>query len=587
MQIKTLLLQQSITVILICLLSAVCSAQSSADRTPEAHTGFMRQQLTIAESYMVATANPYASKAAQHILQRGGNAVDAAIAANMVLTLVEPQSSGLGGGSFLLFWENEQKILHSYDGRETAPQQVEQDLFYENDRPQDFQKAVAGGRAVGVPGLVKNLELVHQKHGRLAWRELFGEAIDLAEKGFLVSPRLSALLQGKSQEKLQRNRQAREYFYPEGIPVAPGQRLKNPALAQTLRLIAQYGSDGFYRGELARNMVRIVTSDQNPGQLSLDDLASYRAVARTPVCSSFYRYRVCGMGPPSSGGITLLQLLKILEHAAIDLQNQGTVQAVHLFAQAGRLAFADRATYIADADFVDVPVAGLLDSDYLRSRAALIDPLRDGGKAVAGIPPELSDIHHKTGYNPEQPGTSHLSIVDQYGNAVSQTASIEQAFGCGLMVGGFLLNNELTDFSFAWQDQDGNAISNRVEGGKRPRSSMAPTMVFEQDDELKMVIGSPGGSRIIPYVAQAIIGSLLWEQDIQTAINEPHYLHTNGAGLDLESGTVLELLKPELERRGYQVTIRDLNSGLQGILRSEKGLEGGADPRREGLVIGE
>ncbi len=563
-----------------------CSTVPLIDRTPEAASGFGPQQLVRAESYLVAAANPYASQAGARILQQGGSAIDAAIAINMVLTLVEPQSSGLGGGSFILYWDQATATLHTYDGRETAPQNAGPELFFEAGKPLPFQQAVAGGRAVGVPGLLKNLELVHQKPGRLPWAELFREATRLAEDGFIVSPRLSRLLAGSSRDKLLRNSQARAYFYPDDTPLAAGRLVKNPALAKTMRLLATQGSQAFYSGGLARRMVKAVRQDANPGQLSLNDLANYRAVEREPVCNPFFGHRVCGMGPPSSGGISLLQMLTLLEHAGIDRQQPSSPQAIHLFAQAGRLAFADRGLYIADPDHVDVPTPGLLDPSYLAQRAQLIDPTKDAGRVLAGLPPGRSSNSPQTGYSPEQPGTSHISIVDSYGNALSQTASIEQGFGAGLMVEGFLLNNELTDFSFAWRDRSGRAIANRVAAGKRPRSSMAPTMVFDNKDRLEMVIGSPGGSRIIPYGAQTIVGTLIWQLDIQTAISQPHYLHINGASLDLEAGTLLEQHETALIERGYRVKMRDLNSGLHGIMINDKGLEGGADPRREGLVLG-
>ncbi len=564
-----------------------CRAMPTIDRTPEGATGLIPRKLVRAESYMLATANPYASKAGYRILQRGGSAIDAAVAVSMVLTLVEPQSSGLGGGSFMLYWDQQTQKLQTYDGRETAPQNVGPDLFFSEGKPLGFQQAVAGGRAVGVPGLLKSLELAHRKYGRLPWRELFSAAIRLAETGFRVSPRLNRLLGGRSRNKLLRNSVARDYFYPDDQPPVVGHLLKNPRLAESLRQIATRGSAAFYSGAIARHMVQTVQQDRNPGQLSLHDLTRYLALERTPVCSSFYAYRVCGMGPPSSGGISVLQMLTLLEAAAIDKQQAGSLRAIHLFSQAGRLAFADRALYIADPAYADVPTQGLLDPAYLKKRARLIDPVRDTGKAVAGSPPGTKSHPLQTGYNPEQPGTSHISIVDSYGNALALTASIEQGFGSGLMVDGFLLNNELTDFSFAWQNQDGRAIANRVAGGKRPRSSMAPTMVFDQNTKLKLVIGSPGGSRIIPYVTQTIVNSLVWQQNIQTAINQPHYLHRNGAELDLEKGRGLDKLKPSLEKLGYRVSIRDLNSGLHGIVVNGQNLEGAADPRREGLVIGE
>ncbi|MCF6179668.1 MAG: gamma-glutamyltransferase [Geopsychrobacter sp.] len=577
-----------------CLLGLILLALSgcgnvplSIDRTPENATGRTEQQLVRAHSYLLVSANPYASRAGQQILRKGGSAIDAAIAINMVLTLVEPQSSGLGGGSFILYWDQQDQTLHSYDGRETAPHSVDADLFNSADKPLSFQQAVAGGRAVGVPGLLKNLELAHQKHGRLPWAQLFAPAIKLAENGFIVSPRLSKLLQGDARRKLQRNAQARNYFYPHGEPLTTGQKVKNPQLAATLRLLATQGSKAFYQGEIARQITKIVQQDANPGQLRRADLISYRALERKPLCAPFYDYQVCGMGPPTSGGLTLLQMLTLLQATGIDKQQAANPQAIHLFAQAGRLAFADRAAYIADPDFIPVPVQGLLDPDYLKRRASLIDPQHDSGPVTAGHPPELNGNIWSSGYNPEQPGTSHMSIIDRYGNALSQTASIEQGFGCGLMVAGFLLNNELTDFSFAWKDQQGKPIANRVEGGKRPRSSMAPTMVFDHEGRLKMVIGSPGGSRIIPYVAQTIVSTLIWQQDIQTAINQPHYLHRNGAMLELEADTALAAYQTELMRRGYHISMRQLNSGLHGIFVEQHGYSGGADPRREGLVLGE
>lgn len=564
-----------------------CSALPHTDRPPEASTDRTQQQRVRADSCLVAAANPYATQAGKLILQQGGNAVDAAIAVNMVLTLVEPQSSGLGGGSFILFWDKATSILHTYDGRESAPKNAGPELFYSAGKPLPFQRAVAGGRAVGVPGLLKNLELAHRRHGHLPWADLFHEAIRLAENGFIVSPRLSQLLAGSSKTKLLRNDQARAYFYPEGKPLTAGQLVKNRPLAQTFRQLASRGADAFYSGEIARHIVQAVRQDTNPGGLTLDDLANYRALERDPVCGSFFDHRVCGMGPPSSCGITLLQMLALLERTGINRQQPASPQTIHLFAQAGRLAFADRALYIADPDQVAVPTNGLLDPLYLAQRARLIPPEKDAGPALAGIPDGRLSSRPQTGYSPEQPGTSHMSIIDRYGNALSQTASIEQGFGCGLMIDGFLLNNELTDFSFAWQNRSGHEIANRVAGGKRPRSSMAPTMVFNENSQLKMVIGSPGGSRIIPYVAQTIVGTLVWQQDIQTAINQPHFLHMNGATLELEAGTLLEEQKAALEERGYRVKMRDLNSGLHGIMIDDEGLEGGADPRREGLVSGQ
>lgn len=570
------------------LLLALCACQATQpiDRTPEAATGRQQKKTVVAQHYMAVTANPYASRVAADILASGGSAVDAGIAAILVLNLVEPQSSGLGGGAFLLYYDAGSGEVQSYDGRETAPRAAPQDLFYDAGRPLAFQQAVAGGRSVGVPGLLRSLELAHRQHGRLRWAELFKPAIRLAEQGFIVSPRLAGLVSGHGFKKLQRQKTARDYFFPGGEPIQAGQILKNPQFAATLRIVAAAGADSFYNGKLAERIIETVQQDANPGYLEPEDFAAYRAVEREPVCATFYANRVCGMGPPSSGGITNLQMLGLLEELDIASQPANSPQAIHLFAQAGRLAFADRAAYIADPDFVSVPTAGLLDRGYLRHRAGTVSLQRDQGKAVAGVPGQLTGAP-QAGYNTEQPGTTHLSIVDRYGNALAMTASIEQGFGCGLMVGGFLLNNELTDFSFAWKDKQGKEIANRVEGGKRPRSSMAPTLVFDPQGRLKMALGSPGGSRIIPYVAQVLTATLAWRQDIQTAINQPHYTHTNGNSLDLEKGTPLEHLVPQLTRYGYQPRLRDLNSGLHGIMVTPEGLHGGADPRREGVALGD
>ena len=564
-----------------------CTVSFGIDRSPEAHTGVTARELVRAESLMVATANPYASRAALKILRRGGNAVDAAITASLVLNLVEPQSSGIGGGSFLLYWDQGHRTLHSYDGRETAPQKAKPDLFFDKGKPLSFSTAVAGGRAVGVPGQLKSLELVHNKHGKLAWADLFTDPIRLAEEGFIVSPRLDKLIRGKARARLFRSPEARGYFFPDNTPIKAGQRLRNTELADTFRKIAHEGSDAFYNGELARKIVETVATDANPGLLTINDIKRYGARERTPVCGPFYGSNVCGMGPPSSGGISLLQMLAILEELGIDREIPQSPQTIHLFAQAGRLAFADRAVYIADPDFVQVPVAGLLHQQYLNHRTLLVDPLLDKGRTDAGTPEDSPQERGQTGFNPEQPGTTHISIVDGDGNGVSLTASIEQAFGSGLMVGGFLLNNELTDFSFAWKGQDGEEIANRVEGGKRPRSSMAPTMVFTREGDLKLIIGSPGGSRIIPYVAQSLLALLVWNQDVQTAVSLPHFTHLNGETLDLEKDTELEQTSIALKRRGYRVHMRTLNSGLQAVLRTASGLEGGTDPRREGLVLGD
>ncbi|MEM7072327.1 MAG: gamma-glutamyltransferase, partial [Pseudomonadota bacterium] len=456
---------------------------------------------------VIAAANPYASEAGYAMLERGGSAVDAAIAAQMVLTLVEPQSSGLGGGAFLLHHDHDTGELTSWDGRERAPLAVDTGLFLDPDGTRmQFWDAVVGGRSVGVPGLLAMLAKVHQTYGRLDWAILFEPAIALAEGGFIVSPRLAAMVKD-DQGRLLRQTAARSYFYHEdGSAIAAGERLVNPELARTLRLIAEDGPDAFYQGAIARDIVAAVQgASWNPGALSMQDMASYQAVRREPVCSGYRIWDICGQGPPSSGGVAVGQILGMLQH--FDLTGGWGAEAAHLLASASLLAFADRNHYLGDQDFVEVPVAGLLDREYLRGRARLIDH-NQSPNIVAPGSGLLHDSARISGSDYAMPSTSHLVVRDRMGNLVSMTSSIESAFGSRLMVRGFLLNNQLTDFSFV-PEQAGQLVANRVQPGKRPRSSMAPTIVY-QGKEPVLVIGSPGGSRIIGYVAQAILAYLEW-----------------------------------------------------------------------------
>ena len=534
---------------------------------------------------MAATANPHATRAALAILRAGGSALDAAIAAEMVLGLVEPQSSGIGGGAFLLYYDQASRAVSAYDGRETAPAAATPELFLGPDgEPLGFFEALVGGRAVGVPGLLRMLELAHRRHGALPWADLFQPAIRLARAGFRVSPRLHYLI-GRD-KYLKDQPAARAYFLlPDGRPKPVGQVLTNPEYAATLTRIAAAGADAFYQGPIARDIVATVTGHAaNPGLLSLADLAGYQAKRRFPLCRPYRRFRVCGMPPPTSGGATVLEILGLLEPFAISRLAPGSASAVHLIAEASRLAFADRNRYLADSDFVAVPIRGLLDRSYLKARARRIDPDRAGARAAPGLPAERRG-GLITGRSPERPSTTHLTIADGAGNVVSMTASVEYAFGSHLMVRGFLLNNQLTDFSFRPKDATG-LVANRVEPGKRPRSSMAPTIVLDRDGGFRLGLGSPGGSRIIGYVAATLIAVLDWSQDIQTAIAAPHFVNRNGP-TDLEQGTALEALAPELEALGHEVRIRPLNSGLHGIERTPAGWRGGADPRREGTVGGD
>lgn len=575
-------------------------AQPAAPSQPEGATGFAPRAAVEARREMVATANPHASAAAMAVLSRGGGALDAAIAAQMVLTLVEPQSSGIGGGAFLLHRDGRSNAVVAWDGRETAPADADERLFLGPDgRPLAFFDAVVGGRSVGVPGVVRMLEAAHARHGRLPWATLFEPAIRLATEGFAVSPRLHALL--ASDRHLKRDAAAARHFYaPDGTPWPVGHRLRNPELADTLERIAREGSLALHAGPIAREIVAAVRGHPtNPGRLGERDLAFYAPVAREPLCTPWRRWVVCGMPPPSSGGIAVAQILGILEAArAPALAGPDGVpraDGVHAFAEAGALAFADRGRYLADPAFV-APPAGLVAPRYLALRAAAIGE-RAMGRARPGSPdgaPRAAADESTL----EQPSTSHLSIVDARGDAVAMTTTIEDQFGARLMVRGFLLNNQLTDFSFA-ATEDGAPVANRVEPGKRPRSSMAPTLVFERaggpDDAprrgaLVMSLGSPGGSQIIGYVARTLLLTLRDGHALQAAIAMPNLGSRNGP-LELEAGRAPASLAEALRARGHEVREIPMTSGLQGIVRrcdaaGRCTLVGGADPRREGVVLG-
>ncbi len=537
------------------------------------------------ERQMVVAANPLAAAAGLDVLRQGGTAIDAAVAVQMALTLVEPQSSGIGGGAFLLDYDAETQELTTYDGRETAPAVATADMFLRPDgSPMEFDEAVVGGLSVGVPGALRMLEMAQRRHGRLPWAQLFEPAIRLAETGFPVSPRLHALLAGD--EHLRRLPAAAAYFYrADGIPHPVGTPLRNPALAETLRSIARDGGAAFYGGPIAHDIVAAVReSPLQPGRMKKADVAAYRAEPREPVCAPYRRWRLCGMGPPSSGGIAVLQMLRLLERFDLSAMTPGSAEAVHLFAQAGRLAFADRNLYVADPDKVAVPTERLLADSYLQERSELIQPERDLGKAPPGT---LNQQTRLAAPAPqlEPASTSQISIVDADGNAVSLTTSIEGPFGSRLFVDGFLLNNQLTDFAFQ-PERDGQPVANRVEAGKRPRSSMAPTMAFDEQGRLVLVVGSPGGSSIIPYVAKTLIAVLDWNLDPQAAIDLPNFANRNGA-TELEKGSTLEQIAPALQAMGHEVEFLDMTSGLAVIAVTPGGLLGGADRRREGVAVGD
>ena len=548
---------------------------------PESATGYTRKTAAVAARHIVAAANPLAAEAGRAILREGGSAVDAAIATQMVLNLVEPQSSGIGGGAFLLYRDAGTGRLLTLDGRETAPAAAGPDLFLKPDgAPLPLWQALPGGRSVGTPGTLRLLEAAHRSFGSRPWGSLLAPAIRLAADGFPISPRLAREIAEAG--GLDRFPAARALFFDaDGRPKPAGALLQNPALAETLRRIAQDGAHAFYEGPLAEATVTAVRTAPNPGFLSAEDLRTYRVKPRDPVCFAYRVYEICGMGPPSSGAVTVGQILGLL--ARFDLTAMDRTQAMHLFAEASRLAFADRDRYVADPDFVRVPVTGLLDPGYLARRSALIDPLKASPQAEPGVPPGL-DGRRAPDATVEVPGTSHFVIRDTQGNLVSMSTTIEAGFGSRVMAAGFLLNNELTDFSFR-PERNGVPVANRVEAGKRPRSSMAPTIVF-RDGAPVLLIGSPGGSRIIDYVAQALVAILDWGLEPQAALDLGHVVNLNGA-TELEAGTEAEALRPALEAKGHRVVVRDLNSGLHAILIRDGLLVGAADPRREGVARGE
>ena len=570
------------------LLACLGPLAAAQNQSPERASGWTVKAPVKAKHWMIAAANPLAVDAGVSILKQGGNAVDAAIAVQLVLGLVEPQSSGLGGGAFMLLHDGKARRLIAYDGRETAPAAAMPDRFMKDGEPISFHAAVIGGKSVGVPGTVRLLETVHRKHGRLQWSQLFAPAIALAEKGFAVSPRLHALV---AAERHLTQPRARAYFLDaDGRPLPAGTILRNPAYASTLRRIAAGGALAFYSGEIANDIVNTANSHPaNPGDLSLADLAGYRVEVREAVCGNYREYRVCGMPLPSSGGLTVLQMLKILEPYDLRAMEPASFWSVHYFSEAGRLAYADREVYEADPAYY-TPPTGLLDRAYLLGRSALIRPDASMRSAAPGVPPQSAPAASKVALGRdaalEFPSTSHISIVDKYGNAVAMTTTIEDAFGSRLMTeGGFLLNNELTDFSFAPMDQ-GKPIANRVEAGKRPRSSMSPTIVYDKFGRVAIVAGSPGGSAIINYVAKTLIGIIDWDLDPQAAIALPNFGSRNGP-TELEKDTSIVVLEPKLKALGAPVWITDHNSGVHAIQRTKSGWIGGADPRREGIVKGE
>jgi gamma-glutamyltranspeptidase / glutathione hydrolase len=562
-------------------------AAAQTRQMPEIPTRIGHHRPAFARRDMVVAAHPLAAEAGRDVLRKGGNAIDAAVAMGMVLNLVEPQSSGLGGGGFLVYFDAAHHRVVTFDGRETAPMAATPDRFLNADgTPMHFFTAVVGGRSIGVPGWLAMLWRAHQRYGRLPWAELFQPAIALARDGFPVSDRLHGLL--ARDRFLRRSPTARGYFYhTDGTPLAAGEVVKDPALARVFTAIAARGPKVFYDGWIARDIVAAADHATPPSDMTRADLARYRAIERPPVCGPYRRYRVCGMGPPSSGGVTMLEILGMLQHFPPRDLDLPAVPAEHLFTAAAKLAFADRNRYLADTDFVPAPIAGLLDQHYLARRARRIDLAHASGHPAApGVPPGGAKWHADLGDDAslELPSTSDLAIVDRWGNAVSMTASIENEFGSRVMVDGFLLNNELTDFSFL-PTRRGKPVANRVVGSKRPRSSMSPTIVF-RGKRIAMVTGSAGGPAIIEDTAKTIIGALDAHLDLQKAVDLPDVFNLNGPTF-IEAGPWAPRLKAGLEAMGDRVIVRPHPSGISAILMTPRGLEGAADSRRDGVGLGD
>ncbi|MFT7087593.1 MAG: gamma-glutamyltranspeptidase/glutathione hydrolase [Rickettsiales bacterium] len=545
---------------------------------------FRDLESVFAKDYLISTANNMASEAGKEILANGGNAIDAAIAAQMVLNVVEPQSSGIGGGAFLLYFDAKTKNTQYFNGRETAPQLANEKMFLNADgSAKDFKDAVQGGLSVGTPGLLKALKAVHEEHGKLQWKELFKPAILLAKEGFPMDERISVLAKNLPHLKDSKEFSAL-YLKADGTPKEVGSIIVNLELAKTFETIAEQGIEPFYSGDIAKNIVEIVkNSPKNPGYLRFDDLKNYKITEGELICGKYRaKYKICSMPLPSSGGVAILQILGILENFDLAKLKPSSVQAVHLISEATRLGYADRNQYVADV--ADVPIDQMLDVNYLKKRAGLIDLKKAMKESKAGeFEVKTSYVVNKNAV--ELPSTTHLSVVDSDGNAVSMTSSIEYYFGSTLMSGGFMLNNQLTDFSFL-PEIDGKPVANRAEAGKQPRSSMSPTFVFDEKDNLIMVIGSPGGPRIIQFVIKTIIGYLDWNLNIQEAISLPNFVVLNDK-ITLEKRTNLEGLQVKLEKMGHEVEIGDLISGIHGITIDSDGLKGGADPRRGGVALGD
>lgn len=537
---------------------------------------------------MIVAAEPDAAAAGRQMLRQGGSAVDAAIAAQMVLTLEEPQSSGIGGGAYLIVSDN--GALSAYDGRETAPASAAPNMFLDaRGNPREHNEVVPGGLSVGVPGAVRMLAMAHAQHGKLPWARLFEPAIHLAENGFIVPARLARELAEGGPELTRMPAIRALFIHPDGTPIRAGETWINPELANTLRAIAALGpDDAFYHGAIAGEIAEAVShAPVNPTMMTPGDIAGYQPKQRTPICGPYRGYRICSLPPSTSGGTTVLQILGMLQRFPSAMLKQGTVSEVHLVSEASRLAYADRAQWLGDMDFVFVPLAGLLDSGYLMKRSDLIDPARDIGAAMPGTPPMKKAELPRYSPMPAQieSGTSQVAAVDDNGEAISMTTSVEAAFGAQISAGGFLLNNELTDFSFQ-PVVNGKPVANAPAAGKRPLSAMSPVIVFGPDGRFFAALGSPGGQQIIAYVAQAVVALIDGQLRMQDAAAAPRHVNLNGPTL-LEANTPLAQLAPALTAMGHRVNLIPFDSGVNGITRVSGGYEGGADPRREGVALGD
>ena len=574
--------------ILIFALALAVSIPAYAQDANEDEAAFATQDRapSVASRHMVAASDPLAAEAGLAILRSGGNAIDAAIAAQAMLTLTEPESSGIGGSAYLVYFDKKSGRVFTYDGRETAPAAATENLFVDSSgKLIPASDRFTGGRAVGVPGALRMLELAHKEHGKKPWGALFNATIAKADAGFTVSQRLADSI--RRDRSLPQFADAKAYFFTsDGQPLAAGATLKNPTFASTLKTVAAKGADALYTGTIATDIVRAVNAMPNPGAMTSADLANYRAKERAAVCGTYRVWRVCGMGPSSSGAIGTIATLKMLERFDLAKMPPLGVDAVHLLAEAGRLAHADRTYYVADSDFVDVPTTALIADDYLSLRSQMIDPVHDIGSVRPGDPVhKRADAGVPMGDDTEMAGTAHMSIVDDDGNALAMTTSVGLAFGSRIFVRGFILTDQLSDFAFQ-PEENGIKNVNRVESNKRPRSSMSPTLVFDNQNRFVAAAGSPGGNLIVGFVSEVLVAMLDWGMDPQRAAGLPHIVNLNG-DTRIERGTSLDGLKDALESRGHKVRSSPLASGTQAILARDGKLLGGADPRREGVAIGD